>query len=99
MIKPALWFLAILTLFAFVGNRELNYREQINLQAKEIDRLVKDYRNANLMLHDTHRIGYALWSEPPVIKGWMDSQTFLRRLVDELENRGCEVVISKGGAE
>ncbi len=97
MIKPALWFLIIIALCAFIGNRELNYQRQISKQDKEIDRLVKDYKAAELRISDTHTLGYQLWSEPPVIEGWMDSQVFLRRLADELEDRGCEVVINKTG--
>ncbi len=99
MIKPALWFLTVIVLLAFISNRELQYREQVSLQDKEIERLIKDYRNSQLMLADTHTLGYQLWSEPPVIEGWMDAQWFLRRLADELEDRGCEVVINKTGGE
>ncbi len=96
MIKPALWFLIIIALLAFVGNRELNYQRQVSEQDKQIDRLVKDYKAAELRISDTHTLGYQLWSEPPVVKGWMDSQTFLRRLADELKASGeCNVVIHR----
>ncbi len=97
ILKPILWFLIIIALLAFVGNRELNYQRQVNEQDKQIERLVADYRAAELRISDTHHIGYQLWSEPPVIEGWMDSQVFLRRLADELEGRGCNVVINKNG--
>ncbi len=97
MVKPIAWFLAIIALLIFISNRELQYREQISKQDKEIDRLVKDYRAAELRISDTHTIGYQLWSKPPVIEGWMDSQVFLMRLADELEGRGCNVIVNKGG--
>ncbi len=96
-LKPLAWFAAIIALLAFVGNRELNYQRQVSEQDKQIDRLVKDYRNSQLMLADTHTLGYQVWSKPPVIETWMDSQVFLRRLADELEGRGCNVVINKTG--
>ncbi len=99
MLKPILWFLIIIALLAFVGNRELNYQRQISEQDKQIERLVKDYRAAELRISDTHTLGYQLWSEPPVIETWMDSQVFLRRLADELEGRGCNVVVNKTGGE
>ncbi len=98
ILKPILWFAIVIALFAFVGNRELNYQRQVSEQDKKIDKLVKDYRNSQLMLHDTHTLGYQVWSKPPVIEGWMDSQVFLRRLADELEaSENCNVVINKGG--
>ncbi len=97
ILKPALWFLIIIALCAFISNRELQYREQISKQDKQIDRLVKDYRAAELRISDTHTLGYQVWSKPPVIETWMDSQVFLRRLADELEGRGCNVVVNKTG--
>ncbi len=99
MVKPIAWFLAIIALLIFIGNRELQYQRQISKQDREIERLVKDYKAAELRISDTHRIGYQVWSKPPVIETWMDSQVFLRRLAEELEGRGCEVVINKTGGE
>ncbi len=98
MIKPLAWFAIVIALLAFVGNRELQYREQISLQDKEIDRLMKDYRNSQLMLHDTHTLGRHIWSRPIEVNGWMDAKWFIRRLVSELErSENCNVVINKGG--
>ncbi len=98
ILKPIAWFLATLALLIFISNRELQYQRQISKQDREIERLVKDYKAAELRISDTHTLGYQLWSEPPVVNGWMDAQWFLRRLVAELEASGeCNVVINKGG--
>lgn len=100
ILKPILWFAIILALLVFIGNRELQYRAQISEQDKQIERLMKDYRNSQLMLKDCHTLGRHIWSQPIEVNGWMDAQWFLRRLVAELEASGeCNVVINKNEGE